>query len=81
MLGNVLYGQGSHPTVGPDGTVYVFWDGSTRLATFDSIWMVKSTDGGASWSKPVKVSDIVDIVPIANTVFRNNSYPAADRRP
>ena len=77
IVGNVLYGQGSHPTVGPDGTVYVFWDGSTRLATFDSIWMVKSTDGGANWSKPVKVSDIVDILPIANTAFRNNSYPAA----
>ena len=30
--GNVLYGQGSHPVVGPDGTVYVFWDGSTRHA-------------------------------------------------
>jgi hypothetical protein len=81
IVGNVLYGQGSHPTVGPDGTVYMFWDGSTRLATFDSIWMVKSTDGGVSWSKPVKVSDIVDILPIANTVFRNNSFPAATVAP
>ena len=81
IVGNVLYGQGSHPTVGPDGTVYVFWDGSTRLATFDSIWMVKSTDGGTSWSKPVKVSDIVDILPIANTAFRNNSFPAATVAP
>jgi len=81
IAGNVLYGQGSHPTVGPDGTVYVFWGGSTRLATFDSIWMVKSTDGGANWSKPVKVSDIVDILPIANTAFRNNSYPAATGAP
>jgi hypothetical protein len=80
IVGNVLYGQGSHPTVGPDGTVYVFWDGSTRLAN-DSIWMVKSTDGGVSWSKPVKVSDIVDILPIANTAFRNNSYPAATVAP
>jgi hypothetical protein len=81
IAGNVLYGQGSHPTVGPDGTVYVFWDGSTRLATFDSIWMVKSTDGGATWSKPVKVSDIVDILPVANTAFRNNSFPAATVAP
>jgi hypothetical protein len=81
IVGNVLYGQGSHPTVGPDGTVYVFWDGSTRLATFDSIWMVKSTDGGVSWSKPVKVSDIIDILPIANTEFRNNSYPAGTVAP
>ena len=81
IVGNVLYGQGSRPTVGPDGTVYVFWDGSTRLATFDSIWMVKSTDGGANWSKPVKVADLLDIIPVANTVFRNNSYPAATVAP
>lgn len=77
IVGNVLYGQGSRPTVGPDGTVYVFWDGSTRLATLDSIWMVKSTDGGVTWSKPVAVSQLVDILPPANTAFRVNSFPAA----
>ena len=31
IAGNVLYSQGSRPVVGPDGTLYVFWDGSTRL--------------------------------------------------
>ncbi|MGH8140563.1 MAG: sialidase family protein [Steroidobacteraceae bacterium] len=77
IVGNVLYGQGSHPTVGPDGTVYVFWDAATRRATLDSIWMVKSADGGVTWSKPVAVAPLVDIIPIANTEFRNNSYPAA----
>lgn len=77
IVGNVLYGQGSRPTVGPDGTVYVFWDGATRLATLDSIWMTKSTDGGSTWSKPVAVSQLVDIIPVANTSFRNNSFPAA----
>src|SRR5574340_230590 len=77
IVGNVLYGQGSRPTVGPDGTVYVFWDASTRLATLDSIWVVKSTDGGASWSKPVAVSQLVDILSPRNTSFRVNSYPAA----
>lgn len=81
ISGNVLYGQGSHPVVGPDGTVYVFWDGSTRLATLDSIYMVKSTDGGASWSKPVAISPIVDISPIKNTAFRVNSFPMADAAP
>lgn len=81
IVGNVLYSQGSRPVVGPDGTVYVFWDGSTRLATLDSIWVVKSTDGGKSWSKPVAVSQLVDIIPLANTAFRNNSYPAADAAP
>lgn len=75
--GNVLYSQGSHPAVAPDGTLYVFWDGSTRKATLDSIWVVKSTDGGVSWSKPVAVAPLVDILPVANTVFRVNSYPSA----
>jgi BNR repeat protein len=75
--GNVLYSQGSHPTVAPDGTLYVFWSGATRLATLDSIWVVKSTDGGVSWSKPVAVAPVVDIIPVANTAFRVNSYPSA----
>lgn len=74
---NVLYGQGSRPVVGPDGTLYVFWDGSTRLAALDSIWMVKSADGGVTWSKPVQISQLVDIIPAADTEFRVNSYPAA----
>jgi len=39
--------------------------------------MVKSADSGATWSKPVAVSQLVDIIPVANTVFRNNSFPAA----
>jgi hypothetical protein len=81
IVGNVLYSQGSRPVVGPDGTVYVFWDGSTRLAALDSIWMVKSTDGGLSWSKPVAVSQLVDIIPVKNTAFRVNSFPAADVAP
>jgi hypothetical protein len=77
IVSNVLYDQGSNATVGPDGTVYVFWDGATRHATLDSIWMVKSADGGVTWSKPVAVSPVVDIIPIANTAFRTNSFPAA----
>jgi hypothetical protein len=77
ISGNVLYGQGSHPVVGPDGTLYVFWDGSTRLASLDSIYMVKSTDGGATWSSPTAVSTVADIQPLRDTAFRVNSYPAA----
>ena len=77
ISGNVLYGQGSRPVVGPDGTVYVFWDGATRLAAWDSIWMVKSSDGGMTWSQPLAVAPLADIEPLADTAFRNNSYPAA----
>lgn len=81
IVGNVLYGQGSRPVVGPDGTVYVFWDGSTRLAPLDSIWVVKSKDGGVTWSEPVAISQLVDISPAANTAFRVNSFPAAAAAP
>ncbi|MCL4487190.1 MAG: glycoside hydrolase [Chloroflexi bacterium] len=81
ISGKVLYGQGSRPVVGPDGTVYVFWDGATRLAALDSTYMVKSKDGGVTWSKPVQVSPLQEVVPPANTVFRVNSFPAADVAP
>jgi hypothetical protein len=79
--GNVLYDQGSRPVVGPDGTVYVFFEGSTRLATNSSTYVVKSTDGGATWSKPVAVAPLADIVPLADAAFRVNSFPAADVAP
>lgn len=81
IVSNVLYDQGSHIVVGPDGTVYVFWDGSTRLATTDSIWMAKSTDGGQTFSSPVAVSPLIDISTPSNTVFRVNSFPMADIAP
>lgn len=77
IAGNVLYSQGSRPVVGPDGTVYIFWDGATRLSTLDSTYMVKSTDGGVSWSKPVQISTLNEIDSPADTVFRVNSFPAA----
>jgi BNR repeat-like domain len=78
---NAHYSQGSHPVVAPDGTLYVFWDGSTRLASLDSTYMVKSTDGGATWSKPLSISTLTDIPPLRNTAFRVNSYPAAAAAP
>jgi len=81
ISGNVLYSQGSRPVVGPNGTVYVFWDGATRLATLDSTWMTKSTDGGVTWSKPVAIAQLVDVIPSANTEFRVNSFPAAAAAP
>jgi len=61
IAGNVLYSQGSHVMVGPDGTVYVLWDGDTRLGPFDSTWMTKSTDGGVTWTMPLAIAPLVDI--------------------
>ncbi|PYJ07683.1 MAG: hypothetical protein DME25_03300 [Verrucomicrobia bacterium] len=81
ICGNVLYDQGSRVVVGYDGTVYVFFEGSTRLATVDSTYVVKSTNGGKSFGPPVQVSELGDIIPPANTVFRVNSFPAADAAP
>jgi hypothetical protein len=81
IVDNVLYDQGSRPVVGPDGTVYVFWEGSTRLATLNSIYMVKSVNGGLSWSKPLAISTLVDINTPANARFRVNSFPAAAAAP
>ncbi len=81
ISGNVLYSQGSRTVVGYDGTVYVFWEGATRLATLDNTFVVKSTDGGVTFGKPVAVSQLVDIISPANTVFRVNSFPAADVAP
>lgn len=78
---NVLYSQGSRPVVGPDGSLYVFWDGATRLASLDSTYMVKSTDGGATWSAPVQVSTLNEIEPLVDTLFRVNSFPAAAAAP
>ncbi len=79
--GPVIYDQGSRPVVGPDGTVYVFFEGSTRLATLSSTYVVKSTDGGESFGPPVQVSTLRDVIPLANTAFRVNSFPAAAAAP
>src|SRR5438128_8088523 len=81
IAGNVLYSQGSHVMVGSDGTVYVLWDGDTRFGPFDSTWMVKSTDGGVTWTTPLAIAPLVDIFSPANTVFRVNSFPAGDVAP
>jgi hypothetical protein len=81
ISGNVLYGQGSRPVVGPDGTLYVFWRGSTRLASLNSTYVVKSSDGGATWSMPVAISGQPNSGLLKDTAFRNNSYPAAAAAP
>jgi hypothetical protein len=81
ISGNVLYDQGSRPIVGYDGTVYVIFEGATRLSTLDAQWIVKSTDGGATWSKPTKIADVRDVISPANTVYRDDSFPAGDAAP
>ena len=78
IAGNVLYDQGSRPIVGYDGSVYVIFQGAIRSATLDATYIVKSTDGGVTFGKPVKVAELQDVIPLANTAFRvNSSKPAA----
>lgn len=74
--GNVLYDQGSRPLVAADGTLYVIFEGSTRLAALSSTYIVKSTDGGATFGKPVAIASVADIISPKYTVFRTNSFPA-----
>src|SRR6266699_5061211 len=81
ISGSAHYSQGSHPVVGPDGTVYVFWNGSTRLASLNSTYMAKSTDGGDTWSPPLSVATMTNIPGVRSTAFRVNSYPAAAAAP
>ena len=81
ISGNVLYDQGSRPIVGYDGTVYVIFEGATRLSTLDSTYIVKSTDGGVTFGKPVKMAELQDVIPLANTAFRNDSFPAGAAAP
>ncbi len=81
IAGNVLYDQGSRPLVGYDGSVYVIFEGSTRLATLSSTYVVKSTDGGVTFGKPVAIASLADILTPQNAVFRVNSFPAGDVAP
>lgn len=59
--------QGSVPTVAPDGTVYVAFENGQHEAAwegdelFESQYMVvRSHDGGRTWSDPVHVEDLED---------------------
>ncbi len=58
ISGSQLYCQGSQPSVGPNGEVYVsfisYFGGSSAL------YVTKSLDGGATFNTPVKAADVVD---------------------
>lgn len=59
--------QFSVPTIGPDGTVYVAFENEQHEAAWEpgdvfenQYLVVKSTDGGVTWSPPVSVVDLED---------------------
>lgn len=61
--------QGSHPTVGPDGTLYViFGNGNTPDLGINQVLMVKcpptnSCDNASHWSAPVRVGALIGTHP------------------
>ncbi|MBO3752223.1 exo-alpha-sialidase [Streptosporangiaceae bacterium NEAU-GS5] len=65
-LGRCNVNQFSQPAVGPDGALYVTWANfNTTAATpadnHQQILLARSTNGGASFSPPVKVGDYFDL--------------------
>ena len=57
--------QYSDPFTGPDGSLYVAWSNFNNAVTGadnrNQVLLAKSTDGGATFSAPVKVSDYYDL--------------------
>jgi hypothetical protein len=58
--------QFSQPFTAPDGTLYVVWDNYNVTAPGDrdnraQVLLAKSTDGGESFSSPVKVADYYEL--------------------
>ncbi len=56
VLPGGLFGDGSVPVVGPDGTVYVFYITFTDVLGGLSVRFNKSTDGGLTWSPGAAVA-------------------------
>lgn len=52
--------QDSYPTVAPDGKVYVSFENFNTPAE-NQVLIVRSSDGGATWTSPVKVDTLFDI--------------------
>jgi Neuraminidase (sialidase) len=81
-LGNV---EGSHPVVGPDGTVYVAWCGGPSICEGTgaaTIFITRSTDGGKTWKAPVPAVNFQSVPSsLPGNAFRLNSFPTAGVNP
>jgi hypothetical protein len=69
--------QFSDPFVGSDGNLYVVWANYNNVVTGNDnrnqMLLAKSTDGGASFSAPVKVGDYYDLPDCAT--YQNGADP------
>ena len=69
--------QGSLIRTGPDGTVYVFWEGAINHHSEQLVAI--SHDGGDTFGGPMPVAAVNDIPsPLGGSSFRDNSFPSAD---
>jgi hypothetical protein len=78
--------EGSHPAVGPDGTVYVSWCSGPTICVNGSadsqIMVAKSTDGGRTWSTPVAAATLTSLpATLPGDRFRINSLPTTAVNP
>jgi hypothetical protein len=69
--------QGSVIRTGPDGTIYVFWEGAINHHSEQLVAI--SHDGGVSFGRPLPVAAVNDIPsPLPGSSFRDNSNPSVD---
>ena len=66
--------QGSSIGIGPKGVVYIAYENFDTVTAQNQIFIAASTNGGATFSAPVKVADDFDIANPFKT-FRVNSFP------
>jgi hypothetical protein len=76
--GPCTFNQFSQPFTGPDGSLYVVFDNYNNTVVGNDnrnqVLIEKSTDGGASFGAPVKVSDFYDLPDCA--AYQNHQDPA-----
>lgn len=69
--------QGSVIRTGPDGTVYVLWEGA--INHHSEILEAISHDGGVTFDRPQPVAAVNDIPsPLPGSSFRTDSFPTMD---
>jgi hypothetical protein len=76
--------QGSTIRTDAAGNVYVIWESGVTINGFktDAQVFAKSTDGGASFSRPAVIAPVHDLPsPLPGSSFRNDSFAAADIGP
>jgi hypothetical protein len=77
--------QFSQPFTGPDGTLYVVWDNFNVTAPGDEdnrsqVLLARSTDGGRTFSRPVKVADFYELPDCVTYQNANPFFPCVPEK-